>query len=346
MLFRKKVLSLYLKRLNSCNQYATHGHSIFNNMQNGNNMKTFSNLINIIVFLLISCTNPNNTIAQVVWTPIGAKWYYSLPDENLGNPFYNVRIYEHVKDTIIDSKQCDFIVSDIDTIITCYQDSIVYWYINNDFFELFNYKAQIHDTISLTRKLKIQELNDSIIIMELSCIIDTIRIINSNGLLLKEYQIHYLHNNYLTDSIPFESGDIYIEKAGSTIDNFINIVDVGFYPLITPDKLRCYFDTSIHYIAYWFENYYYNYHYNCDYTLHINELINLPDILYYYSEPDILTVILKKDETFYLVDQMGRIYNIFNFKAGQNEIALNMFPKGIYLLISNFQKSNIKILVK
>ncbi len=285
-------------------------------------------------------------LAAIEFAPIGAEWYYNLPDYMSlnGNDFEYVKITS-VKDTIIDTKHCRKLelINSYDNKISAeyiYQtgDSIYYYnYYSQTFHLLYCFSAKINDTINVhINKFKATDgffsYSDSINNFQYKIVsIDTVTI---DGKEYKRQKVKslsayswFFYNNLI--------GESYIIEGIGSVEYFFG-VSSDITPETVAEMLRCYTDNDIK-----FKNEEWNI--DCDYTTGLNE--NIQDFsIKVYPNPVTDIINIESEEiinNLVVCDNYGKA--IIELSANCKNIVLNMsdWIDGIYYLQIRTDKSEL-----
>jgi hypothetical protein len=249
------------------------------------------------------------------FAPIGAEWY------NIdGHRFPYTPLFHYVVtgDTIIEDQSAKIITVYLvdsntikETLIVKDDHGKVYYLFNDEFHLIYDYTANIGDTLNLTWRYQTQwnKATDSIIssLYKVQNIID----IEMDGQILKEYQIVPLSE---TDFVPYS----YIEKIGNEYEF---ILTKHKYPETTDiyRRLRCYIESELTIKADWWKEM----NLPCDYLLSVN-ISDVYDQESYcvYPNPfyNSITISLKEKGMLFLKDITGKIVYQSEVQEGDNMI--------------------------
>jgi hypothetical protein len=298
-------------------------------------------------FMLIALLSLNTEFANAqaaAWASIGAKWWYNSPQYDAAIDAHYTFL-ECTGDTIINGKSCS-VISDS---LFMYQenDSVFYWF-NNEFRLIYDFSANVNDTIKLTYKAGIY--NDSThsvfnikdTVIEHLVVVESIDTVLVSGKLLKRF-----HVSIQADSTyyfyPFKmSGNYnYTEQIGS---NYFLIDEVFGQPSIYDHsiKLRCYSDNSIdEYKSDWWKTY----NKACDYSLHVNDAFD-DSFFTIYPNPANEIINIESSENIQSIE----IYNL----AGQllihqqlntkySAIDIEQLNKAVYIVKIKVNEADIQV---
>ena len=274
------------------------------------------------------------------FAPIGAKWYYSRPYVDENN--FEFVIFEPVKDTVINNKNCREIditnstnLGSISSKEYIYQNGgSVFYYNSGSFFLLYNFSANEGDTI-IVHNEKFKGTggflhNDTIQLFKYKIVeIDSI---NISGVWLKRQKIEPIESGVW--GFVFGGVDSYIyEKLGSLGYFF------GRFGTFTTQEsmglLRCYSDLSVTY-----ENP--DWAYSCDYITDIN-MVKLGKNVKIFPNPSEKIISIISDELIdriVITDITGNIVKIINNKGKCFAINIESFKSGVYFMKIKFNKNN------
>lgn len=300
------------------------------------------NKLIIFVFILLYF---NVAFSQNDWAPIGAKWYYSVPNGS-GNLLDSVLIYESIKDTVINNQICKKISDINNNIIFMYFDNQkVYYWKYNQFQLIYDFTLIQNDTALLTHRALIPDtlspsgINDTILNVRL--IVDSVTNENVNGELLKRFYLHYIPDTAYPDLLWFNI--FYTEKIGSETE-FIECIKPATIPedAIT---LRCYDDSLIHYMTQWWSSQ----GLSCDYITNI-KVSNVGDKnINVYPNPvkNVLNIHTKYEGSLIIRNIIGYTIKDIPLIEGNNVIDVYNLPLGVLLLeIQNKKGANIFKIIK
>lgn len=298
--------------------------------------------------LIISCLFINTGLmAQYEWAPIGAEWYYCIPERSSNDPRYSYEKYIATVDTLIQGKTCRIVKSDFNTEYF-YQDGykVYYWY-KDTFNLIYDFGASLNDTIIFGFKSgsQVSIMTGEVIIdtvIDVECIvynIDTLHIDNSS---LREIRLKVIKKEEL-DYLVWPSYYHYIDKIGFTYEYLIIIRPAT---LDYTYKLRCYNDIDISYTYYWWEYL----GYSCDYTLGISDSeYQLAEI---YPNPVKSELVINipgqynvNDINIEIADISGKKVQYLQACANTEQYYLPNLTSGIYF-IKIYYKQEIKQITK
>jgi hypothetical protein len=273
------------------------------------------------------------------FAPVGAEWYYID-----GHRFPYTPLFHYVVsgDTIIENQSCKIItVYSVDsnmvkeTLIIKNDQGKVYYLFNNEFYLIYDYTANIGDTLNLTWRYQTQwnQATDSIFLF--SCKVQNIIDIEIDGQILKEY---------LTVSLSGSGIEMfnynYIEKVGNQYEfietkrDFDETADV--YRL-----LRCYIESELTIKADWWKTT----NLPCDYLPSVNISEYNQDNQYIYPNPfySSFSISLKDKGMLFIKDIFGRIVYQSEVQEGDNIIdPPASLSSGIYFIELELEKIKVK----
>ncbi|MBK8442124.1 MAG: hypothetical protein IPL35_01350 [Sphingobacteriales bacterium] len=112
-------------------------------------------LLPLIVWIFTLFTPPPEARAQntAEFAPVGAKWWYVHYTQPFGPSSFNDAFYvESQKDTLINGITCQYLTSsnpDVYSIILQAENGIVRFFYEGQFYEIYNFNAEVGDTINL-----------------------------------------------------------------------------------------------------------------------------------------------------------------------------------------------------
>lgn len=284
---------------------------------------------------LLSVLFQFSSFSQNEWAPVGAKWYFSLPD-NYGNPFTDVLIYHTRDDTTIENKKYKVVQSEIETyLFTQSNDSIKYLYDNHEYLAYY-FGCNESDTISLDFFTRLQSPNnpdefiDSIISVEIY--VDSIDTIYNGSIPLKEIHGLIIEEEKFPELI-WPGRFSYTEKIGSQVD-MIPKLEMPSFPensLI----FRCYIDSQISYTS----DFWGNHSKPCDYieTSNRSPLASNDNFLIYPNPVSTYLTVEKRGE--YKGQSLLEIFSLSGqlilrkfFSKELLSMDVSEFSRGVYLV--------------
>ena len=215
------------------------------------------------LFALFACLNicfAWQVNAQTEFAPVGAEWHYTFTvgGESSTNHFNRV-ICE--KDTIIEGNNCRVLRqyydnSDIanEKYVIMQEQGKVYYYYQEQFNLLFDFNAEIGDTIEFTFKYQKYDLNNNWPLFKDTILSARYEIetITTNAQNLKTFKSNILdEDKYIVENehvLPLFY--YYTEKIGhETV--FIPMVDNVAHTADSHFALRCYSDADLSFVSYW-----------------------------------------------------------------------------------------------
>lgn len=319
----------------------------------------FKKLYFLILLLLTSVLQIN---AQK-WFPIGATWYYNyIPSdagelENEGKDYNHYFTYEVEKDTVIEGKTCQKLISKYyrsETEIINWESQYVrydedsnkvYHYWDNEFHMLYDFTLSVGDTFRTTlysypHKYFYIEFGDNGQ-CNVDFLVDSIFYKAIDDTLYKSYGLKF------NDTLMTHSGFYgYTEKIG-VVSLFFGCVELG--PIFTDEfpnspygPLRCYQDNEVYYVNDTRWN-------SCDYLNSVNKAsIENPFLIIKLDKKEYL---IKSDNMeefkFSIYDTKGSLLS--SKKGMTKKTQFRLDKSGIYFIIISDNRGNFynhKILVK
>jgi hypothetical protein len=274
------------------------------------------------------------------FAPIGAEWYYI---DGIYYPYPPLFHYIVTRDTIIENQSCKIItVSLVDsnivkeTIIIKNDHGKIYYLFNNKFHLIYDYTANIGDTLNLTCRYKTTgEYYRVDSIFSFLCKVQDIQDIEIDGQILKKYQ-----------SVPLSLSEgvfdyNYIEKVGNE-SNFIYTTNMYPEPTVYHSRFRCYMESELTIKADWWKTT----NLPCDYLPSVNILdIYNQDNHYIYPNPfySSFSISLKDKGILFLKDITGKIVYQSVVQEGDNIIDTHAsLSSGIYFIELELGKIKVK----
>jgi hypothetical protein len=286
----------------------------------------------IVVFLLVSI----NTLGQD-FAPIGAEWYYCVPNE-IGNPLYSYERFVSIKDTVINDRICRIIESDNTKEIFYQNHKKIFYLFANDFHLIYDFDVQMNDTVTFGFKSYSESSYSIDTVYSVNCVINDIDTIFSDTTQLLKVSSKMLKNKKLAHLV-WPSEYDYTEKIGYEYD-FMQIIP--FPTLGFMRNLRCYNDNEISFETMWWKTQ----EKECNYKLSTSIMNNLQENeVIVYPNPTSGQIIIDTEklvETIKLFDITGKLKKTTACKY----IDISDFSNGQYLMTVNFangQSVNIKV---
>lgn len=302
--------------------------------------------MNKLIYTLLIFVVSSNLIAQKFyheWAPIGAEWYYSDPDLNSGNPWWDYDRIVSTKDTVIEGKNCRIVIGKKSTEIFYQENGKIFYFFNKTFHLIYDFEVSLKDTIEFQIKGYPENSFEMDTVYPVKCIvekIDTLVINNIN------------HLKIYTSTIPNESFSHLIDQTAYNYIEKIGYAYAFLYHLKLPSPtditfLRCYNDDNINYKSPWFE--YYDRPCDDSYLNSYNE-IELNNDFYLYPNPvktnlfiENTTTDLTSNYNIYIFDLMGTQVKYEEISADCYEIDTSCLPFGTYVIhVYNKQKLVLK----
>lgn len=274
--------------------------------------------------------------AQIEWAPIGAKWYYSLPDQD-GNLMADFIMHESIKDTLIRGKNCKKIKSEQNDIHFMYnENNKIYYEYKGSFKKLMDFSIKESDTIYLDLKARFMG-SDNDTILNVKSVVNKIDSLIYDSIVLKEYTLDIYPVINLDEEV-YPSPIKYIEKIGFTIDGLIPLIIEPISPAVNNNKaMRCYSDSSLQFKTEWWESK----SKDCDYTFTgINNISNEDGKIYPNPAHDYLNLSINTQNTIskiLVVNLSGQIVKELN--SISNRVYIGDLKAGFYFI---FIKNNFE----
>ncbi len=272
---------------------------------------------------------------QTEWAPIGAEWYYSVPDDS-GNPLFDFERYVSKRDTIIEGKTCRVIESQNFKEVMYMEDNKVYYRYGNDFKLIYDFHACVSDTIIFDFKSYTPGAYEEVdTTYKVKCIVQTIDTTLIDSTEIRTYTTRILKNDSLNHLV-WNGSYVYQERIGFS-PQFMYVLSppsLGFM-----HNLRCYKDDDINFTNDWWINA--SQEKDCDYTLTNsaieNNLIN--EELIFFPNPVSNEIIVKipwqkRNENYRIsiYDNNGQNVQNSTLHNDQQTIDLTGLPKGVYYI--------------
>ena len=301
-----------------------------------NTAKTFTFLILTVIF-------HNNILAQNDFAPIGAKWTYEAPWCPLWDHCWYYTL-EATKDTTIANqnarllKYTKYTVDGIEPIpeadLIMYGDEDkVYYYLDDHFELLYDFSAQVGDTVSvkLGHPLNLNFYSAGGTPQTDSCAIVPYQIDSTSTMTINNELLRVQYVSYVTNDVCWSFRNPIVEKMGTLgccgiFGNECNLVLAGVH-----GELRCYED----------ENFAFNQSdVDCDYIFipsNANKEIVELNASYFYPNPTMANIhiscpILNKEEVeVNIFDVSGTlIYSNIQYLLPDQEIDISINDTGVF----------------
>lgn len=283
-----------------------------------------------VIYILILLLSFNNSLkSQESWAPVGAIWYYSLPN-SIGNPLYNYKKYFSEKDTLVNGKLCRIIKSQNDFEIMYEENKKVYYYYKKGFKLIYCFSSNIGDTIEFEFKSYSPKSTIIDTTYKVKCYIKSIDSLIVGDKKIRKYKSVIQRNENL-EHIVWPTTYEYYEKIGYEYSFLfvLPIPSLGFM-----NNLRCYNDYLINYKTKWWESQ----NKNCDYALYSNvKQDSILNSVYYFPNPITNIINLKINNFrindlyfFEISDTNGRIVFQKQFPCDINSIDISFLKSGLY----------------
>jgi len=307
------------------------------------------NVFFLITIMMLSFSSQ----AQTEFAPIGAKWYYNCEWGTIYIPGGEViqSHFNHViskKDTTIDGNNCRILRQYYDSSDTIKEEYVikivkgkVYYYYLGHFNLLFDFDAQINDTVLFTfmyKKYDYDAHSHKDTILSARYVVENVDTYSQN---FRKFTTKIIEEDMVVNNgidVLFKAYQ-YFEKIGF-YDTFIPVLDNIPHPDDDNRKwLRCYSDSEFSYIAEWWKHY----SLPCDYYYSNGMSINSQKVeenIKIYPNPfnDNIFVFSYDGGNIEIIDVLGKVVYSSELSNGINEISTNHFLKGIFLV--KIQKNN------
>ena len=309
--------------------------------------KTF---IHIVIFVLAFI--PTYMSAQVESPPIGAEWHYTSSSVEPLDDFY---LYRVEKDTTINGKigkKINRITSNNQVlgyeILYLENDRVYYWF-ENDFHLMYDFAAEIGDTVIFSFKSYALTFPFADTTLEVSGKILEKSQVSVNGELLMRVKSSIIPSAGLENEYIWPGEFIYTEQIGHDYLEMDIIYKIPLPSTMSGSRLRCYNNNiNFSYITpFW------DIHGNgsaCDYLLSTN-IIDTKQYIAVFPNPvkDVLSLTVANTlhiQQIELFDLNGR--HVKTYKANERELSLKGLPPGQYLLELNTDKGKVtkKVIVE
>ena len=306
--------------------------------------------IHIIIFVLAFI--PTYMSAQVESPLIGAEWHYTSSSVE---PLDNFYLYRVEKDTTINGKigkKINRITSNNQVlgyeILYLENDRVYYWF-ENDFHLMYDFAAEIGDTVIFSFKSYALTFPFADTTLEVSGKILEKSQVSVNGELLMRVKSSIIASAGLENEYIWPGEFIYTEQIGHDYLEMDIIYKIPLPSTMSGSRLRCYNNNiNFSYITpFW------DIHGNgsaCDYLLSTNT-IDTKQYIAVFPNPvkDVLSLTVANTlhiQQIELFDLNGR--HVKTYKANERELSLKGLPPGQYLLELNTDKGKVtkKVIVE
>jgi hypothetical protein len=306
--------------------------------------------IHIIIFVLAFI--PTYMSAQVESPLIGAEWHYTSSSVE---PLDNFYLYRVEKDTTINGKigkKINRITSNNQVlgyeILYLENDRVYYWF-ENDFHLMYDFAAEIGDTVIFSFKSYALTFPFADTTLEVSGKILEKSQVSVNGELLMRVKSSIIPSAGLENEYIWPGEFIYTEQIGHDYLEMDIIYKIPLPSTMSGSRLRCYNNNiNFSYITpFW------DIHGNgsaCDYLLSTNT-IDTKQYIAVFPNPvkDVLSLTVANTlhiQQIELFDLNGR--HVKTYKANERELSLKGLPPGQYLLELNTDKGKVtkKVIVE
>ena len=307
-------------------------------------------LIHIVIFVLAFI--PTYIYAQVESPPIGAEWHYTSSSVE---PLDNFYLYRVEKDTTINGKigkKINRITSNNQVlgyeILYLENDRVYYWF-ENDFHLMYDFAAEIGDTVIFSFKSYALTFPFADTTLEVSGKILEKSQVSVNGELLMRVKSSITSSAGLENEYIWPGEFIYTEQIGHDYLEMDIIYKIPLPSTMSGSRLRCYNNNiNFSYITpFW------DIHGNgsaCDYLLSTNT-IDTKQYIAVFPNPvkDVLSLTVANTlhiQQIELFDLNGR--HVKTYKANERELSLKGLLPGQYLLELNTDKGKVtkKVIVE
>jgi hypothetical protein len=279
------------------------------------------------------------TVSSFIFAPTGAKWYYNCcSNGNIINSHFNYIVSE--KDTVVEENPCCVLKQyhDNSTIasekyILKQEEGKIYYYYRNQFNLLFDFDADINDTVEFTFMYRKDENKDTILSARYH-----VESITVNAQNLKTFATEILEEDK-KDIIPWHYS--YTEKIGF-YSEFMPILDDTPRPAVDDfPMLRCYSDAGFSFVPdKWAET-----SLPCDYSAATG--INIPgdenSIIYPNPFGNTVFVLSCKEGYLEITAVSGKVVCYSELSNGINKISTSHLLPGIYLVKIQNKDNSIRI---
>ena len=178
-----------------------------------------------------------------------AVWHYTNPDGH-GNPFVKCAVYEYARDTTINDKPCNVIVSNYyDNIYLHIDSGNVYYYKYDRFNLLYAFNISEGDTIDLVVRCTgfFYDEEESLVgfdsVFTMESVVQEVDSIYLSDRYIKYVTVHFITEHEILENSIYPGSFTYFMKFGHLDDGFIPIAVKAIGPDIDSQRrLRCFTD--------------------------------------------------------------------------------------------------------
>jgi hypothetical protein len=287
---------------------------------------------------------------QNTFAPIGAEWHYNYGYDRIYN-FYRI-VSE--QDTVIEGYTCRILRQYVDnsTIasgrhIIKKEQGKVYSYYQDQFNLLFDFDAEVNDTVRFT--FKYIECNDDGSYLKDTILSARYKVenITTNAQNLNTFLTKILDEDIDINILNLPRYYSYTEKTGFDSEFMPMLTSCGITLIETFPYLRCYSDAEISFISDEWISYSNTFAHTilpCDYPVTLGvDIQKREDDIKIYPNPfkDNIYVSASAGEYLKIANIFGQIVYWSKLSNGVNEISTSYLPKGIYFIEINNATSNL-----
>ena len=176
------------------------------------------------------------------WAPVGAQWYYSQSEGGGLDYFYDYKLFEVTKDTIVQGKTASFIQTNGSSEIIYQDGQEVFYYQDGSFHKLYDFGAAVGDTVTFElRSYANENSTEPDTILAVQSVLEEISSQNGGTQPLKAFWYSLIPHPHL-DHLAWGGGYGYVEGIGNMSHFMMTVALPGPIP---NDILRCYESPSL-----------------------------------------------------------------------------------------------------
>lgn len=294
-----------------------------------------------VAFILLFLTNMGiqaQTIKE--FAPAGAEWYYT-ESMFVGQGYMECQHHVSEKDTLIDGRLCKVVRNVFpdhlaETVIFLQEENKIYHYFENQFHLLYDFDANIGDTLIFGFK-KSERGEAPFEIMPMECVVNDVDFVQINGEMLKMISTTVL-NEWVYGLTGLGSYN-YVEKIGHP-NVFMEKFQVSRPDATFVREMRCYHDDLLNYETEWWQQF----DLPCNHTgpLSIRN-VNEDDQVEIYPNPVFATLNVEANFSYdyFIFDINGKALCAGKGEPSRHAVDVSFLSKGIYLLQIQHANGNV-----
>jgi hypothetical protein len=308
-----------------------------------------------------------NAQTHVPFAPVGAEWYYNtealVPLENndldTTSPQFDFLRYVSESDTVLGTDTCRVVKeygskengTDITNVMIFKQEGEkIYYYFNNQFNLIYDYGADVGDTLTFQLPLTIYDFTthtQSTSTIQVKCVVQNIQNENIGDItvrkilttIISEFPntvFEFTADNSYNYRERIGGDNVFMAKVNQIILNEDNAQNMKLSSSKFNESvhfLRCYSDSEVSYISMLWENY----NKPCDYFFKSTSIVqNMTAMnnVQIFPNPfeQVLTVTVTQANSMQIFDMFGRMLYSQQTPMSRTKLDLSALPTGLYLL--------------